>query len=137
VHRGVRTDVTRWSVRLLRFTVVCLATSATLIAPGVAGLAPSLPLAGALFALGAACAAVRDDLSSLPTAVGYDLGRYGQDLWLAGVLGGLVVLLGPGESAVELLTLGGLVGLVGMANYFLRPIFVTILDGVRWLTTLT
>lgn len=128
--------MTRWSVRLLRLTIVCLATSATLILPGIAGLDPSLPLAGALFVLGAACVAVRDRLTDLPTVVGYDLGRYGQDLWLAGVLGGLVVLLGPAESAVELLTLGGVVGLLGMANYFLRPVFVTILDVLRWLTTL-
>jgi hypothetical protein len=128
--------VSRWTYRLLRLTIVCLATSATLIVPGVAGFEPSLGLAGALFALGAACVAVRNRLAALPTVVGYDLGRYGQDLWLAGVLGGLVVLFGPAESAVELLSLGGVVGLLGMANYFLRPLFVTIIGFARWLTTL-
>lgn len=127
--------MTRWPARLLRLTIVCLATSAALIGPGVAGLGPSLPLAGALFALGAGLFALRDRLATLPTVVTYDLGEYGQDLWLAAVLGGLVVLLAPAESAVELLTLGGVVGLLGMANYFLRPVFMVLIGLARWVVT--
>jgi len=122
-----------WPDRLIRLTVVCLAASATLILPALAGIGPSLPLAGLLFGLAAGLLALRDQLAALPTVVGYDLGRYGQDLWLAAVLGALLVLFGPARSTVELLTVGGVVGLVGMANYFLRPVVVSLIGLVRWL----
>jgi len=124
-----------WAERSLRLTAVCLVASALLILPAVAGIAPSTVLAFALAVLGLGALAVREQLASLPTTIGYDLGRYGQDLWLAGLVGALVVVAGPATSPAELQALGGIVGVVGMANYFLRPILLTLRAILHGLTT--
>jgi hypothetical protein len=120
-----------WAVRSLRATGVCLAASATLILPGVAGVGPSLPLAAALVAFSAACIAARQELASLPTVVEYELGLSGQDLWLWGLGGAAVVVGGPATTAEEVLALGGVVGLLGMANYFLRPLYLFVCSLLR------
>lgn len=117
-----------WVGRSLRLTTVCLAASALLILPAFAGVGPSLPFAAVLVAVAAGSAAVRERLAALPTVVGYDLGRYAQDLWLAGGLAALVVVAGPATTPGELGALGGVVGLVGMTNYFVRPIYLTLLS---------
>jgi hypothetical protein len=114
-----------WVARTLRLTIVCLAASALLIPPSLVGVGPSLPFAAVLGVVSAVCVAARDRLAALPTVIGYDLGRYGQDLWLAGAIGALVVILGPAGSPAELRALGGVVGLAGMINYFVRPIYLT------------
>jgi len=120
-----------WVARTLRLTIVCLAASALLIPPSLVGVGPSIPFAVVLGVVSAACVAARDRLATLPTVIGYDLGRYGQDLWLAAALAALVVILGPAESPTELRALGGVVGLVGMVNYFVRPIYLTVVSVVR------
>ena len=79
-------------------------------------------------AVSAGCAAVRERLAALPTAVGYQLGEYAQDLWLAGGLAALVAIVGPAATPEELGALGGVLGLVGMVNYFLRPVYLTVLS---------
>ena len=119
-----------WVGRSLRLTTVCLGASGLLIPPGFAGVGPSLPFAVALGVIGAAALAACEQLATLPTVLGYDLGRYAQDAWLAGVLAAAVVLLGPASSPDELAALGGVVGLVGMSNYFVRPIYLTLLSFV-------
>jgi hypothetical protein len=124
-----------WAERSLRLTGVCLVASALLILPAVAGIGPSAVLAVVLALLGLGALAVREQLASLPTTIGYDLGRYGQDLWLAGLLAALVVVAGPATAPAELQALGGIIGIVGMANYFLRPILLTLRSIVRRLTT--
>jgi len=117
-----------WVGRSLRLTTVCLGASGLLILPGFAGVGPALPFAVAFGVVAAGALAARDRLATLPTVVGYDLGRYAQDAWLAGVLAALIVLLGPASSPDELAALGGVVGLVGMGNYFVRPIYLTLLS---------
>ena len=115
-----------WVGRSLRLTTVCLAASALLIPPGFAGVGPSLPFVLGLGILAAGLLAVRDQLASLPTAVGYDLGWYARDLWLAAALAALVTIVGPATTADELAALGGVVGLVGMLNYFVRPLYLLV-----------
>lgn len=117
-----------WVGRSLRLTTVCLAASGLLILPAFAGVGPSLLFAALLVAVSVGFAAVRERLAALPTVVGYDLGRYAQDLWLAGGLAALVVVAGPVTTPGELGALGGVVGLVGMVNYFVRPIYLTLLS---------
>jgi len=124
-----------WAARSLRLTVVCLVTSALLILPAVAGVGPSLPVAGLLAAVAAGCYAVRDRLASLPTLIGYDLGRYGPDLPFAALLGSLVVAAGPAGTPAELQALGGLVGLAGMVNYFVRPLYLALFSLARRLVS--
>jgi hypothetical protein len=55
--------------------------------------------------------------------MGNDLGGYGTVLWLGPVVAIVVCLLAFGATPSELQSLGGLVGLAGMVNYFLRPVY--------------
>lgn len=107
-----------------RATIVLLVTSVVLIGPALAGLGASLPLVAMLLGIAGLFGAVRDQLGDLPTVVGYDLGRYGPDLWLGPVIGAAMALYWLGASPAELQALGGIAGLIGMANYFLRPLYL-------------
>jgi hypothetical protein len=121
-----------WRERSLRATIALLVASWLLILPALADIGVSLPYLGALVGLAAVFGAARRFLTDLPTVLGHDLGTYGQDLWLAPLVGALaVVLVAPDGSPVELQAVGGIVGLVGMANYFLRPLYFLVYGLVR------
>ncbi|MEF8787128.1 MAG: hypothetical protein V5A45_14445 [Haloarculaceae archaeon] len=112
-----------WYEEAFRLTVVLLVASVLVIAPGIAGVGGSLLLvAGALLVAGGLYS-VRDRLEMAPKVLRHDLGRYGTTLWLSGVVAAVVFLLGLSATPGELLALGGLVGLLGMVNYFLRPVY--------------
>jgi hypothetical protein len=115
-----------WQALTLRATVVLLVTSVVLIGSGLAGIGASVGLTLVLVAFGMGLAAVRPQLVTLPTVLEHDLGEYGQDLWLGPLLGALALVAVPDASPAELQTLGGLAGLVGMVNYFLRPVYVLV-----------
>jgi hypothetical protein len=120
-----------WRLRSRRATYVLLVASFLLIGPGLAGLGPTVPLAGGFAALGAGLWLLRDRLRTLPTVVGYDFGWYARDSYLAAALSLPIVLLSLGGPAAELQAFGGVVGLVGMLNYFLRPLYLLV-AGVLW-----
>lgn len=113
-----------WRRRSRRFTWVLLFASATLIVPALLGSGATAPLAAVLGSLAGALWLLREHLATLPTVVGYDLGLYGRDCWIGATVGSAVALLFLGASAEELQALGGLTGLVGMVNYFLRPLYL-------------
>lgn len=113
----------RWQERTLRLTVVLVVASLVLIVPGLAGIAASPLLVGGVLLLSIAGFAVRERLAVLPEVFGHRLGRYGQDLWLGPLVVLVALLLVPGASPEELQALGGIVGFVGMINYFLRPVY--------------
>mgnify|MGYP006926898112 CR=1 FL=1 len=119
-----------WRLRSRRVTYILLVASFLLIGPGLAGVGPTIPLAGGLAVLAALLWLGRDRLRMLPTVVGYDLGWYARDSYLAAVLSVPLVLLRLGGLAAELQALGGLVGLVGMANYFLRPLYLLVANAL-------
>jgi hypothetical protein len=112
-----------WKGETFRATVVLLAASAVLIGPGVAGIGSSFVLAGTLVALAALLFAGSGALGAAPRAVGHEVGDYGAVLWVAPLVAAAVVLLALDATPGELQALGGLVGLAGMANYFLRPLY--------------
>ena len=113
-----------WRRRSRRFTWVLLFASATLIFPALLESGATLPLAAVLASLAGALWLLREQLATLPTVVGYDLGLYGRDCWIGAAVGSAVTLAFLGASADELQALGGLTGLVGMVNYFLRPLYL-------------
>jgi hypothetical protein len=121
-----------WRQRTLRATVVLLFTSALLIGPALLGVSASWPFIGGLVGLGLALGAIRSRLVTLPRLLGHDLGMYAQDLWL-GPVGGAVLIAGiaPAGSPGELQSIGGLAGLVGMVNYFVRPLYFFVYRQVR------
>lgn len=113
-----------WRRRSRRFTWVLLFASATLILPALLGASATAPLAAILGSLAGALWLLREQLATLPTVVGYDLGLYGRDCWIGAVVGSAVTLAFLGASPGELQALGGLTGLVGLVNYFLRPLYL-------------
>lgn len=119
-----------WRNRSRRATIVLVVTSAVLIGPATAGIGATLWLAAALGALTAALWAARDSLGSLPTVVGYEIGQHARDGWIGAALGTAVVVLTLGAPAVELQAFGGLAGLIGMTNYFLRPLYLFLVGGI-------
>lgn len=113
-----------WRQRALRATVVLLITSGLLIGPALIGFGAAWSYVGVLIAMGVALWAIRSRLTALPRILGHDLGMYAQDLWLGPVVGAILVAgIAPAGSPGELQSIGGLAGLVGMVNYFVRPIY--------------
>lgn len=114
-----------WREQSLRVTVVLLMASALLIIPSLVLSEVSLLFLGGLLVLGVVFGLLRPLLSDLPAVLEHDLGTYGQDLWQAPLLAILFVLaVEPSASASELQAIGGITGLLGMVNYFLRPIYL-------------
>jgi hypothetical protein len=112
-----------WTAETVRATAVLVAASALLVGLGMGGVGGSAALAAVLLGAGAGLFAARDRLAELPVVVGHDLGFYGEAAWLAPVAAAGATLLAVGATAAELQAIGGLVGLAGMVNYFLRPVY--------------
>ena len=106
-----------------RLTVVLLVASVFVIGPGLAGLGGSALLVVAALLVAGGLYVIRDRLQAAPRVAGHDLGHYADALWMSGVVAAAVLLFGLSATPGELRALGGIVGLVGMANYFLRPVY--------------
>ncbi len=117
-------------------TVVPLTAGLLLIGLSLAGVGASLPLALALGAASVAAFLGRDSLPTVGRVLGHDLDRYLRDAWTALGLAALTVLLGTGATPGELQALGGLLGLLGMVNYFLRPAYLLAIELVERLRRL-
>lgn len=125
--------MTRLAPRTQRLTVVLVGASLALIAPGVAGLGASLGLAALLGVTGGVLLAIRERLATLEGPYGLEIDRYVRDVWAGPLVGAVVVLAAPGAAPGEIQALGGLCGLVGMLNYFLRPIYALLFGLGRYL----
>jgi len=104
-----------------RITSVCLVAAAVLIGPGAAGLAPSLAFVAGCLGLAGLALTARERLVA---TVDREVVRvHAQTLWIGLALAAAVGLLWMDLTPGELQTVGGLVGLLGMANYLLRPVY--------------
>ncbi|WP_436928534.1 hypothetical protein [Halosimplex halobium] len=112
---------------VMRGTVVLLAAGLLLVVAGTAGVAGSFALVAALVAVGVALFLVAERFDATGDAATdggrLDLRAVVADLWLGPFLAAAVGGFYLGASAGEVQALGGLVGLVGMLNYFLRPFY--------------
>ena len=109
----------------MQVTVLCLVAAGMLLALGVAGVPASLALVGFFVVLSVGLYLTRPE-PSVGRVLGVDVDSLLSSLWLAPALAALPLLFEPTASAEELQALGGLVGLVGMANYFLRPVYLLV-----------
>jgi hypothetical protein len=106
----------------VRLSLALLAGAAVLVALGSAGVGGSVALVVGLAALTVLASVAGDEL--LDTAWRrVDPHGYVADLWVGFLVAGVAVVLFLDATPGEVQALGGLVGLVGMANYFLRPVY--------------
>jgi large-conductance mechanosensitive channel len=110
---------------VMRGTVVLLAAGLLLVAAGTAGVTGSLALVAALVLVGVGLFLVseRVDTVAAADATALDPRVIAADVWLGPFLAAAVAGFYLGATAGEVQALGGLVGLVGMLNYFLRPFY--------------
>jgi hypothetical protein len=106
----------------IRLTLVLLAGGLPLIAAGAAGVAASATLVAGLLALAAALAVIGTRVAGTAWAR-VDRRAFVADLWVGPLLAGLLLVLHLDAHPGEVQALGGLVGLAGMLNYFLRPVY--------------
>lgn len=104
------------------FTALLLVAAVALIGASLLGLGGSLPLAGVLAVASVGLFLARHALADL-AADYYLLVRVLEDCWIGTTAATLTVVVSLGTTPGELQTLGGLIGLVGMLNYFLRPLY--------------
>lgn len=104
------------------FSILLLVAAFALIGASLVGLGGSLPLAIAFALATVVLFVVREPLAAL-AADYYLVARTLEDCWIGTAAATLTVLVALSASPGELQTLGGLIGLVGMLNYFLRPLY--------------
>jgi len=109
----------------MRGTVVLLVAGLLLVAAGTAGVTGSLALVGALVLVGVALYLLSERVGVVGAAdaTAPDPRVVLTDIWLGPFLAAAVAGFYLGATAGEVQALGGLVGLVGMCNYFLRPFY--------------
>ena len=107
----------------MQVTALCLVAAGILLALGAAGVPASIPLFALLVVLSAGLYYTRPD-AGVGRVAGIDVDGLLSTLWLAPALSALTIVFEPTASPAELQALGGLVGLAGMLNYFLRPVYL-------------
>lgn len=107
----------RYERAVLRISAVFLTAAGVLILLGSVGVAPSLPVVvGLVLLTGVSFTALNR----------YPLPEYYLDgVWVGFAVAALLALLGLVQSwtAGETQTVGGIVGMIGLVNLFLRPVY--------------
>ncbi len=117
----------------IQVTVLLLVAAGILLALGVAGVGASLLLVGGLVVLAVGLFVARPAEPPVGRVAGVNVGHLLQSLWLAVVVAALPLVVEPSATPAEVQALGGLLGLAGMANYFLRPLYLFAYDLVETL----
>lgn len=105
-------------------TSIALVAAAVLLAPAFAGLAPSIALATVTLGATVLAFVVRKQVREL-APVSW-LGLYFEAVWAGVAVATLVLVAFLDATAAELQTLGAVVGLIGLFNYLLRPVYFTL-----------
>lgn len=124
----------RLALRSVQLTAAMLVASVALIGPGLAGLGASLPLGVVLLAAGALLFAGREEIAAIGRVGWVPLGAMLCVAWAGLALAAAVALLASDASPGELQAYGGLCGLLGMLNYFLRPIYGLVYAAGRYVS---
>lgn len=123
-----------WLRTTLDVTYVGLVAALLLIVLGRLGVAAGPLVVLALAGLAGVAWLGRDALAAVRPRLGVPLGRYFALTWAGPLLAIAVTLVGFDATPGELEALGGLVGLLAMVNYFLRPVYYALLAAGRWVT---
>ncbi|QSG15936.1 hypothetical protein [Halapricum desulfuricans] len=105
-------------------TSIALVAAAALLAPAFAGVAPSAALAAVALGVTVLAFVVREEVRALAPAPW--LGLYFEAVWAGVAVATLVLVAFLDATAAELQTLGAVVGLIGLFNYLLRPVYFTL-----------
>lgn len=106
----------------VRLTLALLAGAAVLVALGTLGVGGSVFLVAGVAALAVALVALGEALLDSPWRR-IDPHGFAADLWVGVLVAAVAVAAFPGANPGEVQALGGLIGLAGMCNYFLRPVY--------------
>lgn len=107
----------------LHATVYLLVAGGVLIAASAVGLGGSAALVALLLAATVVFFAVREFVPLPPNAFGRGIRSAFEDVWIATALAATATAVTLDATPGELQALGGLLGLIAMVNYFLRPIY--------------
>jgi len=105
-------------------TSIALVAAAALLVPAFAGVAPSIALAAVALGVTVLGFVAREQLRTLAPIQG--LGLHFETVWVGVAVATVVVVAFLDATAAELQTLGAVVGLIGLFNYLLRPIYFTL-----------
>jgi len=117
----------------MQVTALCLIASGMVLALGVAGVQSTPALVGFLVVLSVGLYLTRPSIS-VGHVLKFDVDSLLRSLWLAPLVAALPLVVELGATPGEMQALGGLLGLAGMANYFLRPVYLLVYDVVEKLT---
>lgn len=121
-----------WRERTLHVTAVLVVASFLLIGPSLLGVGGSWHLTLALGLLAIALTLVQTQRDAFPVILEFDSGRWVKQLWLAPLVAATVVLLvEPSANPGELRALGGILGLLGIVNYLVRPLYLSLFEIAR------
>lgn len=123
-----------WLRTTLDGTYVGLVAALLLVALGRLGIGAGPLVVVVLSTLAGLAWLGRSALAAVRPRLGIPLGRYLRLTWAGPVLAIAVTLVGFDATAGELEAMGGLVGLLAMVNYFLRPVYYAVLAAGRWAT---
>jgi hypothetical protein len=112
-------DRIEWATRV--GTSVSLVACALLLAPGFVGFSSSLAFAAAALFLGGLAFAYRDRLGTLSDSQWLQV--HLRVAWAGPLVAAVVFAVFRDATSKELQTLGAVVGLIGMFNYLLRPLY--------------
>lgn len=115
----------------IQVTALFLVASGLLLALGLADISSSLPVVVFLLLLAGGLVLTRPGEGEVGRVRNVDLGALLGHLWAAPALAALPLLLELGATPEEVVALGGILGLLGMANYFLRPVYLLVYGVVR------
>jgi len=115
----------------IQLTALFLVASGLLLLLGLAGVSSSLLIAASLLVVAVGLALTRPDGGAVGRVRNVDLDTLFWSLWIAPALAAVTLLFELDATPEEVVALGGILGLIGMANYFLRPIYLLVYGVVR------
>jgi energy-converting hydrogenase Eha subunit G len=111
--------------RLIRqFTSVALGVAAILVPLGFAGIEPSLLLALGPAGIAGLLLANRQRLLALHDSDFWAI--HVETLWIGPALAASILVVFGSLTSGEMQTIGAVVGLLGMVNYLLRPVYLLV-----------